>query len=269
MPVERVHADPRVKADVGRVALQRGPVVFCLEGVDNDGHVRNLCLPQKSPLSATFEKDLLGGVVTVHGQAQAVSRTEPDKLGTTEVKFQAIPYCTWDNRKAGPMVVWLPEKPELAEIAGEEGAVQSNGVGVTASHVNPSDTLEELNDGATPQSSKDHAIRRMTWWDHKGTAEWLSYRFARPQPVAEASVYWFDDTGSGGCRVPAEWRLLYRDGDDWKPARLTQGSSYGTAVDRFNRVTFEPVTTREVRLEVKLQSGFSGGVLKWKVSGAK
>ena len=53
--------------------------------------------------------------------------------------------------------------------------------------------------------------------------------------VDGCSVYWFDDTGVGQCRVPAEWRLLWRDGDEWKPVKLTADSSYGTALDQFNK----------------------------------
>ncbi|HEY1861277.1 MAG TPA: beta-L-arabinofuranosidase domain-containing protein, partial [Gemmataceae bacterium] len=243
MPVERVHADPKVKADVGRVALQRGPVVYCVEGVDNDGKVRNLVLPKDAPLSASFEKNLLGGVEVIRGDALAVSRGDNDKLLTKPVKFQAVPYSTWDNRKPGPMLVWLPETPELAELPGEEGAVSANGMRIRASHVFSNDTLAELNDGQTPKSSKDHEVRRMTWWDHRGTSEWISYKFAKPRKVTESSVYWFDDTGVGQCRIPAEWRLLYKDGDDWKAVKRAEGSSFGTALDQFNKVTFEPVTT--------------------------
>jgi DUF1680 family protein len=269
MPVERIHADPKVKADVGRVALRRGPVVYCLEGVDNDSKVRNLVLPTDASLSAAFMKDLLGGVVVVRGEALAVSRGDDDKLVTKPVKFQAVPYSTWDNRKPGAMIVWLPEKPELAELPGEEGAVIANGIRIRASHVNPSDTLADLNDGQTPKSSKDQDIRRMTWWDHKGSAEWITYKFGKSREFTEASVYWFDDTGTGACRVPAEWRLLYKHGEEWKPVKLAKGSSYGTTLDQFNKVTFEPVTTAEWQLEVKLKKDFSGGVLKWTVSGSK
>jgi DUF1680 family protein len=113
MPVERVYAHPQVKADVGRVALQRGPVVYCLEGVDNASQVHNLCLPRSKPLTAAFEKDLLGGVVAVRGEALEVSRGEEEKWKARPVSFQAVPYCTWDNRQPGPMVVWLPEEPGL------------------------------------------------------------------------------------------------------------------------------------------------------------
>ena len=77
--------------------------------------------------------------------------------------FVAIPYCTWDNRKPGPMVVWLPERPELAEPPGDLG-VLSHGVRVKASHVWQNDTLTAVNDGAAPKSSNDQNIHRHTWW---------------------------------------------------------------------------------------------------------
>jgi hypothetical protein len=264
MPVERVYADPHVKADVGRVALMRGPVVYCLEGVDNNGQARNLCLPRDKKLTAHFEKDLLGGVVVVRGEALAISSKDDDRRTTKPVPFQAVPYSTWDNRGPGEMVVWLPETPERAELPGEDG-VLSNGVRVRASHVFAGDTLTALNDGVLPKSSNDHDIPRMTWWDRKGSVEWASYRYPQALQLSTAAVYWFDDTGRGGCRVPAEWKLLWLDGKEWKPVKLTAGSTYGTALDQFNKVTFEPVTTRELRLEVKLKTGFSGGILEWQV----
>jgi DUF1680 family protein len=267
MPVERVYADPHVKADVGRVALQRGPVVYCLEGVDNGGRVRNLCLPKEAKLSATFDKELLGGVTVVSGEALAVSR-EGEKLATKPVAFRAVPYFAWDNREPGQMIVWIAETPERAELPGEDG-VLVGGVRVRASHLNSTDTLEALNDEEVPKSSKDHGIRRMTWWDHRGTVEWLSYRTDEPRKLSAAEVYWFDDAGIGSCRVPEEWRLLLLDGNEWKPVKLLKGQHYGTALDQFNKVVFEPVTTREIRLEVKLKPGYSGGVLKWRIRKAQ
>ncbi len=273
MPVERVLADPRVKADVGRVALQRGPIVYCLEGVDNGGHPRGFVLRPEAKLTAEFVKDLLGGVVAVRGDALAVSfdgKAPGEKGGyyARYTTFQAIPYSLWDNRKPGEMVVWLPERPELAEAPGEQG-VLSNGVRVRASHVYRGDTLTALNDGMLPKSSKDQNIPRMTWWDRRGTTEWVSYQFPEPRKLGRAAVYWFDDTGKGGCRVPQSWRLLWRDGSEWKEVKLTGGSAYGTAPDRLNEVTFEPVTARVLKLEVRLRPEFSGGILEWEVGAPK
>jgi DUF1680 family protein len=269
MPVRRVYADPLVKADLGRVALERGPVVYCLEGVDNGGQARNIVLPKDTKLTAEFDKDLLGGVTVIKGDAQAVTALDDDdKPIVKATSFTAVPYCVWDNRKPGPMAVWLPERPELAEPPGDLG-VPSNGVRVKASHVWQNDTLTAVNDGVTPKNSNDHSIPRHTWWDHRGTEEWIAYRFPKPRAIDGCAVYWFDDTGVGQCRVPTEWRLLWRDGDEWKPVKLTGDSSYGVALDQFNKLAFEPVTTRELRIEVKLKKDFSGGVLKWTVPAGK
>jgi hypothetical protein len=100
----------------------------------------------------------------------------------------------------------------------------------------------------------------------------VAYKFPKPQSIAWSDVYWFDDTGGGGCRVPKSWQLMYKDGDQWKPVTLAAGAAYGTAKDALNKAAFAPVVTQEVRLEVQLQDGFSGGVLEWRVgppAGAK
>jgi hypothetical protein len=125
------------------------------------------------------------------------------------------------------------------------------------------DHPSSLNHGMEPAASNDDTVPRFTWWDHKGTTEWVEYDFGQPVIVSASSVYWFDDTGKGGCRVPQSWRLLYNDGGSWKPVENT--SDYGTAVNRFNRVTFKPITTAALRLEAQLKNGVSGGVLEWKV----
>jgi hypothetical protein len=62
---------------------------------------------------------------------------------------------------------------------------------------------------------------------------------------------------------------LWRDGDEWKPVKLAEGAKYGTELNEFNKISFEPVETRELKMEVKLKEGYSGGVLKWTVSEVK
>jgi len=101
----------------------------------------------------------------------------------------------------------------------------------------------------------------MTWWDHKGTTEWVERYFDKSKKISAAEVYWFDDTGKGSCRVPQSWRLLYKDGEQWKPVVAADG--FGIKRDQFNRVNFTPVSTTALRLEVKLQPKYSGGILKW------
>jgi hypothetical protein len=134
---------------------------------------------------------------------------------------------------------------------------------VSASHCNESDTTEALNDGRLPKSSSDSSIPRFTWWDHKGTSEWVEYTFNKPRKVSQTEVYWFDDTGRGHCRLPKSWRVQWLDGQTWRPVKNT--SDYEIAKDRFNKVAFAPVTTKQIRLVVDLQPDFSGGILEWRV----
>ncbi|HLZ54724.1 MAG TPA: glycoside hydrolase family 127 protein [Verrucomicrobiae bacterium] len=110
MPVRRVVANDKVNADRGRVALQRGPIVFCAEWPDNPGgKVRNLVLPDGQPLTARFEPGLLNGVETIAGKAFGVTKDANGQLMKTEQDFKAIPYFAWANRGKGEMEVWLAE----------------------------------------------------------------------------------------------------------------------------------------------------------------
>jgi DUF1680 family protein len=114
MPVERIEAHPAVCQNAGYVALQRGPVVYCLEQVDNPVPLHRIVLPREAHLKTHFDEDLLGGVTVIKGQAMAVDdsdwdgilyRSEPAKLKPLEIT--AIPYYAWDHRDAGDMRVWI------------------------------------------------------------------------------------------------------------------------------------------------------------------
>lgn len=109
MPVRRVAAHPQVTDNVDRVALERGPLVYCAEAIDNGGQVSDLVLPDASELSARFEPELLGGVTTLRGPAQRV-----EGGGTRPVDLVAVPYYAWCHREQGEMAVWLARTPAAA-----------------------------------------------------------------------------------------------------------------------------------------------------------
>ena len=98
MPAEIIAADPRVKADEGRRAVQRGPIVYCVEQADNGADVDSLYLTEDTRLTVVYDTSLLCGVMTI--QAQAEDSSLPS--------FTLIPYFAWDNRESGKMAVWLP-----------------------------------------------------------------------------------------------------------------------------------------------------------------
>ncbi|MGE5611280.1 MAG: glycoside hydrolase family 127 protein [Bacillota bacterium] len=259
MPVRRVVAHGQVEADRGRVALQRGPIVYCVEWPDNpDGHVRNLMLPDSAALSAEFKPDLLGGIMAIRGKAVALARDEQDKVTGKEQEFTAIPYYAWANRGRGEMMVWIPNTENAAVPLARPTIASMSKVRASGGQ-NP----RTINDQAEPKSSGDESNSFFHWWPKKGTVEWVEYTFAKPMTVSEVEVYWFDDTGRGECRVPASWRVLYQNGQEWTP--VDAKDAYGVEKNRYNQLTFKPVETSALRLEVTLQPNWSAGILEWKV----
>ncbi len=280
MPVRRVYAHPKVEANEGRVALRRGPLVYCVEGHDHGGSVRNLVLPPQAALTDERRGEFYGGVTVIRGKALAVNPADwtgrlyqaaGNQPGLAEVDFTAIPYFANANRRPGEMMVWVVESPLKAKPALPPGLA---GLGrPSASHCFSRDTVAALNDQIAPAASDDSGGPRLTWWDHRGTSEWVQYDFEQPQKVSAVEVYWWDERRIGAqCRVPAEWRVVYQPGEDWSPVKgvtnwkpVEGASGYGTEMDQFNRVTFNPVTTKSLRIEVRLQQEWSGGILEWRV----
>jgi uncharacterized protein len=259
MPVRRVVASDRVEADRGRVALQRGPIVFAAEWPDNpNGKVRNIVLPHDARLTSEFRPDLLNGVQVIKGHAVGLAYDARGTIVKTAQDLMAIPYATWANRGRGQMIVWLAASDGVARPTPWPTAATTSTVTTSEARRNPT----AINDGEDPQASDDPASY-FDWWPRRGTTEWVEYAFTRPAAVSEVEVYWFDDTDRGQVRVPASWRVLYKDGDAWKPVDARE--PYGVTKDRFNRVTFAQVRTSGLRLEVTMQPEWSAGIQEWKV----
>ena len=273
MPVQRLKAHPRIEADVGRVALQRGPLIYCLEGVDNGGQVRNLVIPPEALLSAEHRTDLLGGVTVIKGAAVSLRRAVwPDTLYLpaasvpggvpANVEFTAIPYFANANRQPCEMMVWMAESASRAESLPPPSLASL--ATPSASHCWQNDTPSALNDQVDPVASDDTRIPRFTWWDHRGTKEWVQYDFGAPKRISAVEICWWDERRiKAHCRVPQSWRILYQAGGEWKP--ITGASACTTEIDRFNRVAFDGVETKALRLEVQHQPEWSGGILEWRV----
>jgi DUF1680 family protein len=260
MPIRRVVAHPSVDADQGRVALQRGPLVYAAEWPDNPGgHVRNLLLADDAPLGSEFRADLLGGVQVVKGRATSLAYNAQGEVERRPQDFLAIPYHAWANRGPGEMAVWIADRPTSARP--QPRPTLASRAKVTASPAGRN--LRAVNDQSEPRSSRDGNSSFFHWWPEKGVTEWVAYELDAPATVSEVEVYWLDDTGSGECRVPASWRVLYKDGEEWKPVEAT--GPYGVEKDTYNKVTFTPVTTTGLRLEVTLPPQWSAGIQEWKV----
>jgi DUF1680 family protein len=254
MPVRRVFADPRVRDDAGRVALERGPLVYAAEWPDNGGHALNIVVPDTARLTSEFRPDLLDGVEVITGDVTAVGRRSDGTTRTAPHQLVAIPYYAWANRGMGEMQVWLPRGPDLARptpvaLPDPIAAVRSSG-GIEkkwTGYNDQNDDIAAVYDGVTPLSSADESNLYFRMRPPVGQPAWVEYAFKKPVTISTTEVYFADDRRF--CKLPASWRVLYKVGDEWKP--VAARGAYTVDKDTFNRVAFAPVTTGAVRIEVE------------------
>jgi len=254
MPVRRVLANPQVKDDEGRVALERGPLVYCAEWPDNGGQALNLFLPDDASLKSEFRQNLLGGVNVVTGKVQALGRgANGVSIESKPHQLTAIPYYAWANRGMGEMEVWLarrrdkaratPVPPEPVSRVTSSGGVEK----VWTGYNDQNDNICAVYDGVDPLHSADESSLYFRMRPAAGTPAWVEYEFKRPTKVSFSEVYWVDDRRF--CKLPSGWRIVYKDGHEWKP--VVNRQPYGVEKNTFNRVSFDPVMTTALRLEVE------------------
>lgn len=277
MPVRRVEANTQVRYDKGFLAMERGPILYALESIDQKrDYIFNIVIPRDSKIESHFDKNLLNGVVVLEGNAFVVEKdSSSGQIVEKPLTFKAIPYSTWNNRGIGQMAVWTPSTKEYARIKPEP---------TIASEATPVDGWG-FNDQFEPASSDDINTPYHYWWLKAGTEESIGYTFKKPERISSAEVYWLAfEHYDVIYKAPESWKLLYKAGDTWKEVRNT--SPYGTELDKYNKVTFEPITTTELKMVVQLQrpktekasdengpqvvdvgrKGYSGGVIEWKVN---
>lgn len=278
MPARLIEANEQVEADRGRLAVQRGPLVYCAEWVDNNYDVLSTLMDCMADftvepstidiLTTPSDKDdqpetQTYPIVRLSAPAKALAYDEQMNVSEQEVQLNLIPYYAWAHRGRGNMAVWLPVDPAAAKptwpatIASEShvsGSLKANYSAIT--------------DHLLPADSNDHSIPYFHWWPKQASTEWICYEFASPATVKSSTVWWFDDGPWGGCRVPKSWKLYYwKDADEadgqWLP--VTNTAPYGIKKDVANAVTFKPVTTTKLKLEVTLPDDNSAGLFEWEV----
>lgn len=264
MPVVQTQAHPLVKENLGRVAIERGPLVYCAEQTDNAVPIGEIVVPRGAPMRPQYRRDLLGGVVAVEATGSKVAAPEWSRrlyqpvVGSEKTTLTLIPYAFWDNRKAGPMAVWFPESPPPARVLGPEGSADLS-LSFVSGNANP----RGVNDGLEPVSSGEQPAALCHFWPHKGGEEWIAYTWRAPKPVRGVRVYWFDDTGRGECRLPAAWKVQIRRGGDWVDVAAP---AYPVALNQWCEAIFPEVAdTTGLRLLIRQRDGWATGVHEWKV----
>ena len=202
----------------------------------------NKFITPDTQISATYEANLLNGVMVLSGAAKEVERDGSVK----DLTFRAIPYSTWNNRGADQMEVWIPESKEYATPTPEPtiaSKAQMYSLPTQATTDVPAATSNlqwawGYNDQWEPKRSSDTSKPYHYWWLRQGSKENVCYRFS-------------------------SWKLYYKQGNQWKEVEAQ--SPYTTDKDRYNHLDFHPVKTTDLMIVAQLQEGASGGVIEWKV----
>ena len=256
-----VKANGRVTQDKGRAEIERGPLVYCAEWPDNDCDVLSVLLNQE-PQYTLGEKVIEGTTVkTITTDAQTLNFDERGRLNTKDERLVLIPYYAWAHRGNGNMTVWMPidlnaTTPALPPSLASESKVSASQRRLPA--------LSAINDRLVPSDGDDRSVPYTHWWPKNNSTEWLQYDFKQAATISTSTVYWFDDGPWGGCRVPKEWKIYYKDNSgQWQEVKNPSG--YGTVKGAPNVVNFDPVTTSAVKLEIVQPEQHSCGVFEWSV----
>lgn len=262
METDKVIANSSVKDDVSRFVLERGPIVYCLEGPDNkDSLVQNIMIDKNAIASTQYHANLLNGVDVINIPGRSTKRQlNSDSLLTVDQNVKAIPYYAWANRGPSEMTVWIPYEKSAARP--KPAATIASRSTVSASLKNKR-MFSAIKDQYEPADSKDTNFPYLHWWPAKNTTEYIQYDFASEQTVSESKVYWYDDGPWGGCRIPVSYKLLYKKGEQWLPVETT--TAYEISKDRFNVLKFKPVNTTALKMLIQLPAEHATGVHEWAV----
>lgn len=260
MPVQRVAAHAAVAGNRGKIALERGPIVFCAEWADQpEGRVLNLAVPDDASIAPVWRPDLLGGIPVLEGTALAVRRGPGGAVTAEPAAFSAIPYFAWNNRGSGEMAVWLARTPAAAQPP----LSASDLIGRCAIRLSPGAVVSPHTQAWLARHPEAGRNRIFHWAAGTPNPQWIEARFDAPAAVGAVEVYWCDDTDNEDVPFPSARRVLYDKDGRWQP--VEPRGPYENARHAFNRVSFAPVTTGALRLELDLPPEVGGGIIEWRI----
>lgn len=286
MEIRKVEADPNVITNEGRIALQRGPIVYSLEKAGNaqlnpeieDFDPLNIVIPREANLKASYNKDLLKGVVEITGDAKYSLYGE-----LLPIKLQAVPYYAWNNRgddadyvpgdvdkTSSKMLIWTMADKAQSEVvvgAADDAAPSAK---ISADSTYGGARIEGVHDTSFEPSSSEmgDGFGWSNWTVPRDeTPHWLMYEWDEKITTKQMQVYWYDNDWN---RIPGSLKIQYRDDDgNWQDANMKQSYADVVKKNQYNVIDIDAITTKAVRLlmtvNLESENTRSIGVYRWKV----
>ncbi|MBI9017065.1 MAG: glycoside hydrolase family 127 protein [Phycisphaerae bacterium] len=263
MPIRYNVSSDKIKANHNRLAITRGPLVYCAEEADNDtGMVQRFFVP------APANQDDVNIEMISDGVLKGVPRlTVPGKEiagdSSKDASVKLVPYYAWNNRGDASMIVWMPRNAQLATEGMKSNLLNKSQYGeILASHTWKEDDIAAITDGNWPKVSADQSLTRWTSLPYKNRRGDISIDFPEIRKLASVSVYWYEDATGEKVKLPREWWVEYKNGDgEWKRMTKYITDFYGLKKDTFNMVRPEqPLTCDAIRIRVLPQVEFCMGI---------
>ena len=252
MPVRYNKAIPQVEADVDRLCVTRGPLVYCAETADNKAMPASYVVTPSANADVHRETEgMMKGIDFITIPAHSVQD------GTIS-QLTMLPYYAWDNRGDDAMIVWLSESEVLAKAS--IPTIPENIADIKATHTFEQDDVYAIVTNGYPASSHDTSIPRWTSWPQTGKKQSVELTLKRPVHLQSLSVYWYDDRG--GVQVPQSWSMEYKQDGQWKKFPIYVTDEYRVLKDQYNMVhPGEDIEAEALRLNIIPQSKAAAGIL--------
>jgi hypothetical protein len=230
--------------------------VLCLQAVFSLGQQIS-----NDEFNLAYSSAGLSSIKHTHDAYDTDYMTPGRTLGDVVVRYRNAGDSAWQEVSSGNSAMAANER--LSYTVGR--AVPTIATSSRPSSSSGQWSLEALSDQIEPSNAGQTDIPFFRWDDHRGTREWVQYDFDGPKQISSSEVYWAEGAeGDQKWSVPLSWILQYRDGEEWKNVRATD--AYSVVPGRFNRVTFEAVTTSALRLEAELPKDATSGIYEWRVN---
>ena len=256
MPVRYNVADERVEADVNRICLTKGPILYCAEEPDNQDNPSLIIMDGNSTefKEGQLEDGVMKGipVISVNASAAKLNGT----VSNTVVNL--IPYYSWNNRGDWKkMNVWFARDKETA--VSNIPTIPGKIVDVQATRI--ADDIYGPVDGQIPSSSADESIPRWTSYNDLGLSQQYIIYLEEEQEIKSVKVYWHDNNDD--VKIPASWTIDYHTNGEWKEFKPCSTDIFGIAKDEFNMVRPDhAVKADAIRLNIVAQKDACVGILE-------
>lgn len=263
MPLRYNVSSDKVKANHDRIAVTRGPLVYCAEQADNGaGKVQRFFIPEPADLKDTDVEIMRSGVLTGIPRLSVPGMEILDgSTKATEIKL--IPYYAWNNRGDESMIVWIPRNEQVATKGMKSNLLTKSQYGeILASHTYKEDDVAAIIDGQWPKSSADQKLPRWTSRPYKNRRADISINFPETKKLRSISVFWYEDEHATNVRLPRDWWVEYRNGNgQWERMPKYVTDFYGLKENTFNMVRPETTLTCDaIRICVLPQVGYCMGI---------